>query len=196
MQFKMSENSLFAILLRSSWWISLAVALGLIFIARFALPAAYAVYGYSVSLPFVVIAAMAIWKQRDVPSAARVEATLEAVRAMSWREFAPLIEAALQRDGYLVTRREGAADFTLVKARRTVLVSCKRWKAATQGVEPLRELYLLRREQEANEAIYVAIGELSDNAQRFADEHRVTLMRGAELARLLRLPKSALKGGA
>ena len=196
MQFKMSENSLFAILLRSSWWISLAVALGLILIAHFALPPAYAVYGYSVSLPFVVIAAMAIWRQRDVPSAARVEATLEAVRAMSWREFAPLIEAALQRDGYLVTRRSDAADFTLVRERRTVLLSCKRWKAATQGVEALRELYTLRREQEANEAIYVAIGELSDNALRFASEHRVTLMRGPELARLLRLPKSAMKGAA
>lgn len=190
MQFKISENSLFAHLLRSPWWISLAISLALILITRFVLPVAYAVYGYSISLPFIVITAMALWKQRDVPSAARVEATLEAVRAMSWREFSQLVEQALQRDGYLVTPTSGAADFNLVKARRTVLLCAKRWKAATHGVEPLRELYAARRAQEANEAIYIALGGLSDNALRFASDHRITLMQGPELARLLRLPKA------
>jgi restriction system protein len=190
-QFKVSENSLFAHLLRSPWWISLAISLALILVAHFVLPVAYAIYGYSVTLPFIVITVMAAWRQRDVPSAARVEATVEAVRAMSWRDFSQLVEQALQRDGYLVTRSSGAADFTLVKARRTVLLCARRWKAATHGVEPLRELYTARRAQEANEAIYIALGELSDNARHYASEHRITLMQGPELARLLRLPRAA-----
>lgn len=190
MQFKISENSLFAHLLRSPWWISLAISLALIVVAHFVLPVAWAIYGYSVTLPFIVITVMAAWKQRDVPSAARVEATVEAVRAMSWRDFSQLVEQALQRDGYLVTRSTGAADFTLVKARRTVLVCARRWKAATHGIEPLRELYTLRRAQEANEAIYIALGDLSDNARHYASEHRITLMQGPELTRLLRLPRS------
>ena len=190
----MSENSLFAYLLRSPWWISLLLAVALVLLALYALPAKYAVYGLSCALPFVVIAVMAAWKQRDMPSAARVAATLETVSAMSWRDFSALMEAALQRDGYLVTRREGAADFTLVKARRTVLMSCKRWKAATVGLEALRELDAERRAQEANEAIYVAIGKVSDNAQHFAAERRVRLMPATELARLLRLPKAGKVG--
>lgn len=191
----MSENSLFAYLLRSPWWISLALATALILLARYALPDKYVIYGLSCSIPFVVIAGMAAWKQRDVPSAARVAATLEAVSAMSWRDFSALMDEALQRDGYIVTRSTGAADFTLVKARRTVLLSCKRWKAASHGLEALRELDAARRAQEANEAIYVAAGQLTDNAVRFAAEHRITLMQGPELARLLRLPKGAAKKG-
>ena len=191
----MSENSLFAYLLRSPWWISLALATALILLARYALPDKYYIYGLSCSIPFVVIAGMAAWKQRDVPSAARVAATLEAVSAMSWRDFSALMDEALQRDGYIVTRSTGAADFTLVKARRTVLLSCKRWKAASHGLEALRELDAARRAQEANEAIYVAAGQLTDNAVRFAAEHRITLMQGPELARLLRLPKGAAKKG-
>ena len=75
----MSENSLFAYLLRSPWWISMAVALALVLLARFVLPEEYVFYALSFALPFVIIAAMAAWKQRDVPSAARVEATLDAL---------------------------------------------------------------------------------------------------------------------
>lgn len=189
----MSENSLFAYLLRSPWWISMAVALALVLLARFVLPEEYAFYALSFALPFVITAAMAAWKQRDVPSAARVEATLEAVSAMSWRDFSALVEQAYQRDGYTVTRCVGAADFTLVKGNRTVLLCAKRWKAASHGLEPLRELDSQRRALEANEAIYIAAGTVTDNARRFAAEHRVRLMESAELTRLLRLPKRAGK---
>lgn len=191
----MSENSLFAYLLRSPWWVSLAVAAALVLAARFVLPDEYVFYALSFAVPFVITAAMAAWKQRDVPSAARVESTLEAVTAMSWRDFSALVEQAYQRDGHLVTRSDGAADFTLVKANRTVLLCAKRWKAASHGLEPLRELDAARRAQEANEAIYIATGKVSDNALRFAAEHRIKLMQGPELTRLLRLRKSAAKAG-
>ena len=189
----MSENSLFAYLLRSPWWISMGVALALVLAARFVLPDEYAFYALSFAVPFVITAAMAAWKQRDVPSAARVDATLEAVTAMPWRDFSTRVEQAYQRDGYAVTRRDGAADFTLVKGNRTVLLCAKRWKAASHGLEPLRELDAERRAQEANEAIYIAAGTVTENARRFAAEHRVKLMESAELTRLLRLPKSAGK---
>ena len=189
----MSENSLFAYLLRSPWWVSLAVALALVLLARFVLPDEYVFYALSFAVPFVITAAMAAWRQRDVPSEARVESTLEAVGAMSWRDFSALIEQAYQRDGYAVTRSNGAADFTLVKGNRTVLLCAKRWKAASLGLEPLRELDAARRAQEANEAIYVAAAAVTDNARRFAAANRIRLIEGPELTRLLRLPKSATK---
>ena len=189
----MSENSLFAYLLRSPWWISVAVALTLVLLARFVLPDEYVFYALSFAVPFVITAVMAAWKQRHVPSEARVESTLEAVSAMSWRDFSALIEQAYQRDGYAVTRRDGAADFTLVKGNRTVLLCGKRWKAANHGLEPLRELDAVRRSQEANEAIYIAAGAVTDNARRFAAEHRIRLIEGPELTQLLRLPKGAAK---
>ncbi|MBS1216539.1 MAG: restriction endonuclease, partial [Proteobacteria bacterium] len=78
MKLKMHENSLFAILLRSPWWISVAIAAGIVIVARFFLPDAYAFF---VGLPFFVIGVMAGWKQLRAPSASRVAETLESVRA-------------------------------------------------------------------------------------------------------------------
>jgi restriction system protein len=78
------------------------------------------------------------------------------------------------------------ADFEVTKAGRVALVSCKRWKVARTGIEPLRELYAAKRAREANECIYVAAGEITDNARRFATENNIRLAQGAELARLMR----------
>ena len=93
------------------------------------------------ALPFLVVGAVAAWRQFQQPSAARVSDTLAAVGAMSWPQFADAVEQAFRRDGHAVERLPGpAADFEVARAGRTTLVSCRRWKAARTGVEPLREL--------------------------------------------------------
>ena len=79
-----------------------------------------------------------------------------------------------------------AADFEMVKAGRTSLVSCKRWKAASTGVEPLRELHAAGEARASDENVYVTLGAITDNARRFATEKRIRLIQGAELASLLR----------
>lgn len=81
------------------------------------------------------------------------------------------------------------ADFELAKAGRTSLVGCKRWKVARAGVEPLKELAAARRGREAHEAIYVAAGEITDNARAFAVEKNIRLVHDAELVKLLPQPK-------
>ena len=191
LKFKVSENSLFSILLRSSWWISFAVALGVLVLARLIAPEAYFVPAASLALPFLVIGAIAAWKQLRLPGRGRVAATVEAVNAMSWRDFATLVEQAFQREGYTVTRLAGAADFKLVKMGKTTLVCCKRWKAASHGLEPLRELDRRREAEEAHDALYVALAGVTDNARAFAGKHRIRLVEGQELAGLLRLPRRA-----
>ena len=187
MKLEMAKNSLFAILLRSSWLWSLGIAVAIVAIARLALPPAYFAYGAFGAFPFVVIGGIAAWKQLRAPSAARVARTLQAVGSMSWAEFSSAIEQAFRRDGYAVTRLKGpAADFEIVKGGRTTLVSCKRWKVARSGVEPLRELYGAAQARDAQESICVAAGELTDNARKFAAEKRIRVVQGAELAHLLR----------
>jgi len=192
-QFKMSENSLFAILIRSSWWISFALAVVIALVAYYLVPMQFKVAIFATAFPFVVTGFIAAWRQIRVPGAARVEATMGVLNAMSWRDFSALMEQAFQRDGFVVTRSNGAADLVLVKAGRTSLVSCKRWKAASHGLEPLRELKAARRAQEAQEAIYVCIGSLTDNARQFALDNKVKLMQGVELTQLLHLSRKALK---
>jgi restriction system protein len=180
----MHENSLFAVLLRSPWWISIVIAVALTAAARLWIPDLYAI---AVGLPFLVIGVVAGWRQLRAPSAKRIAGTLEAVRAMSWPDFAAAIEEAFRRDGYSVNRLNGAAaDFELKKGARVSLVSAKRWKVARTGVEPLRELDAARRAAEAQESIYVAAGEISDQARAFAAQKNIRLALGPELARLLR----------
>ncbi len=183
MKLKMAENSLFAVLLRSPWWVSFLLAGGAFLGMRLLIPDMYAVAG---ALPFFVIAMVAAWRQLRAPSASRIAAGLEKLRAMSWEEFARALDTGFQRQGYAVKRVSGAADFELEKSGRVSLVSARRWKAAVTGVEPLRELSAAGEKREAGECIYVLCGEMTANARKFAKEKVVRLVEGAELAALAR----------
>ena len=59
MKWKMSDKSLFALLLRSPWWISIAVFAGFALLARALLPPAYVWAGLFGGLPFLVIGVIA-----------------------------------------------------------------------------------------------------------------------------------------
>lgn len=187
----MSDNSLFAVLLRSQWWISIAVAVGIGLVVKFFVPEEHLLPALSITIPFLFTGILAAWKQWRVPGAGRIASTVETVSAMSSREFLKLMEASYQRDGFAVSRINGAADLKLSKDGRVTLVCCKRWKAASHGVEPLRELETLRESQGAHEALYVALGNVSDNARRFAKSHKIGLMEAMQLTTLLRLRKGA-----
>jgi len=186
MKLELAKNSLFAVLLRSQWWISFALAAGVVALAKAIMPSMPLGYAVAAGLPFLVIGTVAAWRQLRAPGAGRVAKTLEAVRAMSWPDFSSAMEDAFRKDGYSVSRIDGAAaDFEVTKAGRTSLVACKRWKVARTGVEPLRELHAAKDAREANDCIYVATGEITDGARKFARENRIRLLDGLELARLL-----------
>lgn len=183
MKLKMSENSAFAILLRSQWWISALIAVAIFAASRFVLPTAYALV---VPLPFVVIACYAAWRQLRAPSATRIAATLEALRAMSWDAFSAALEDAFRLQGYAVRwLGEADADIELTRAGRVALVSCRRWKAARTGVGPLRALLAAAHARKALDRVYVSAGEISANARAFATQNDIRVLCDAELAALL-----------
>ena len=186
MKLKMAQNSLFAVLLRSPWWISMAVAAAIAVLAMALLPKDYRVVGALSAAPFVVISVMAAWRQRKVPSSAQVQRTTEAVSAMAWPQFAPLLEQAFQRDGWTVQRSAaGAFDFELERKGRTMLVAARRWKSARTGLEVLRALQQARERQEAPDALLICLGGLTDSARPYAAEHRIAVWQQAELAQAL-----------
>ncbi len=182
----MAKNSRFAVLLRSPWWASAAIAAALALLAWTLLPRDYRAAGALGCFPFVVIAGMAAWRQRQAPSAARVAQTVAAISAMPWPAFSALLEQAFQRDGHTVQRRGGAADFELERKGRRMVVSARRWKSARTGLEPLRELQVARDAAAAPDALYIGLGELSGQAAAFAAEQRIAVWHGTELALALR----------
>jgi len=183
-KFRISENSLYAVLMRSPWWVSFLVAAGVFALVRLVLPEGYAAFAIS---PLVIIGVLAAWRQLRVPRGAALEKRLQALRALPWEAFAPLLEQAWRRDGYQVAPFAGAgADYELSKAGRGTLVACKRWKASRTGVEPLRELTAARKAHGEGDCAYLAVGEITDTARDFATKNDVKLLQGAELAKLVR----------
>lgn len=190
----MAEKSLFALLLRSPWWVSMLIAAVLALLAAALLPAAYRVVGALSAMPFVVIGAIAAARQWRLPSTAQIAQTVAATRSMNWPQFAALLEQAFRRDGYTVTRGSAtsAFDFELERKGRTMLVAARRWKSARTGLETLRALQAARDDKEAPDALLISLGELTDNARPFAAEHRIAVWQSAELACALRaLPLTA-----
>ena len=75
MRFKMSERSLFALLLRSPWWVSFLAALAVALVARLVLPGHLVPYGAVGGAPFLVVGCIAAWRQWKAPSQAQVDDT-------------------------------------------------------------------------------------------------------------------------
>ena len=188
MKLKMAPNSLFAVLLRSPWWISFAIAFVFVALSFALLPERYRAVGAMGGAPFLGIGLIALWQQSRLPSAKRSEHILRAVSTMGWPQFAALLEEAFAKQGYRVerTQGEGVADFALRREGRTTLVSARRWKAARCGEESLQRLREAAQSSGAGECLYVTLGEPSANAQSYAKRHQVQLMQGPALAYLLK----------
>ena len=182
----MAKNSLFAILLRSPWWISMAVVAVFALASGALLPPKYVVFGLMGALPFLVIGCVAAYRQIRAPSEKTVEQTLAAAAAMSWRDFKQTLEQAYRRLGYEVRPSKAAAvDLELTRNAQTTLVSAKRWKAASHGIEPLRTLNGARQTLDASHCVYVTLGELNDQTRRFAQLNTIELVNGADLVQLI-----------
>ena len=72
MRLKMKENSLFAVLLRSPWWISFLVSAIIGVVAMLAMPLEYRALAIFSGGPFFIIGCMAAWRQWRTPSATKV----------------------------------------------------------------------------------------------------------------------------
>lgn len=186
MKLKMAPNSLFAVLLRSPWWISIGIAVVFVALAQALLPPDYRGPFSLGAFPFVVIGVIAMWRQLRAPSAGETEAILAAVQRMPWAAFRNALAQGYQRQGWQVERIEGAADLLLHRDGASTVVAAKRWKAAHHGEETVAAVRTLAHQREASGCIYVALGELSPNARRAAQSQHIELLDGRGLVILLR----------
>jgi restriction system protein len=183
---KMPKNSLFAVLLRSSWWISFAIALGFAMLSKAFLPADIWLYGAFGGMVFVVIGGMSLARQLRLPSRKKVEAIAARVRESSWPAFSAELELAFRRDGYSVTKLDGPADFAITRSGRVGLVCAKRWKAAQHSEESVRLLHAAKADHGAADCTLIALEPLGEKAWRFAEAKGVQVMQAPGLAQLLK----------
>lgn len=175
-----AQGSLFALLVRAPFWVSLLIVGALFFVMRSFLPDLLAA---ATTLPFLGTAAFAGWRQFKTPSPTRVSETLDRLREMQWLPFAAVMAQAFRREGYEVGPLEtGAANYALSRTGYTTLVSCKRWKVAQTGIAPLRELHEALAARGARDCVYVTAGTFTDSALAFAREKQIRLLHGAVLA--------------
>ncbi len=191
MKFNLPRNSLFAVLLRSPWWVSVGIAAVLGLVAAALLPAEFRVVGSLSGFPFLVIGAMAAQRQWRLPGAQRVQQVQAVASAMAWPAFQSLLAESFRRNGFkLLPGGDDAVDMVLQRQGQRMLLSARRWKSARLGVEPLRALQAARARDDtmadAPKAVCICLGAISDNASAYAAAQGITLWGAPELALALR----------
>lgn len=182
---KMAEKSLFAILLRSPWWVSFLIAGAITLVVAALAPERFRLLGAFGALPLYGVGCVAAWRQWKAPPAAAVAAQALALRSMAWRDFAAALERQWAAQGAQVQSIAGLeADFRVEKAGRTTLVSARRWKAASHGVDAISQLAAAMRKRDVAHGQYlVSHGTVSDTARDMARAENVELLEGDALAR-------------
>ena len=177
-----SKESLFHILLRQPWWVTLVVAFFVFGVTRLVYPPV-AVF---TTLPFLVLAGVIAFRQWRGAGPLDAADRLDALRAMDWEEFSTLISAAYRKRGYTVhPASAGGYDFRLTKEGRVTLLQCRRWKVNQVGVAPLRDLVKAVEREDASHGICIAAGEFSAPARALTKTEPLTLVNGDDLVKLL-----------
>jgi restriction system protein len=178
----MAKQTLFEILSRQPWWITLLVAVAIFWIS-------YAIFppiAPFMALPFVLLAGYVAFKQLRSGSPTGAYERLQELREMSWESFSAAINEAYRRRGYAVTPAKASGyDFRLVKDGQTTLLQCRRWKVNQVGEAPVRELARAVEKSDASRGICLTGGDFSAPARKLAQSEPVTLLSGGELVELV-----------
>ena len=176
---KPREGSLFAILSRMPFWVSLLIAGAIFAVMRNWLPDVLAA---ATTLPFIGVAVYAGYVQFKTPNATRVSERLDALRALAWPHFSSVIAESFRKEGFVVTpSKRAGVDFDMEQNGYATLLSCKRWKVAQAGIGPLRELVDAAKAADARGCCFVTAGTLTSTAQAFATENKIRIISGTDL---------------
>lgn len=182
----MAENSLFAVLMRSRWWISFAICAAVVLISLAVFPKDISPFAALGAFPFFIVGCIACYKQLRAPSPARLEQIQQVIAEQSWADFSTQLQTAWQAEGYEVQRlSQPGADLLLRRNGQTSVVSARRWKAATHGLEPLRELQAAQTRLQADQSVYVALQPLGENAASWAAKQQVVVLDAHGIATLI-----------
>jgi restriction system protein len=177
-----AKESLFQILLRQPWWVTLLVALLVFAVTRMIYPP----IAPFMAVPFVILGGVIAFRQWRAGTPGDTPERLAAVRAMSWDKFSNAVADAYRKDGYAVHPATGTGyDFRLTKGGRITLLQCRRWKTNQIGVGPLRDLLQAIEREDASHGVCLSAGDFSAPARALQASEPLTLIAGADLIALL-----------
>jgi restriction system protein len=192
MALKMAKGSLFAILLRSPWWISLVVVGLIVLVSNALLSPELRVFGWTAAFPFVVIAALALRRQWGQPSAKQQALDWQRLQALGQEAFALALVKGFERKGYTVEvindARDPWVDLVLTRNDSQTVVSYKRRKMAHPGADTLRALDQARAKRKADQALFLHFFDLTDVAlqwQKSATTSTLRCVTGQELVEMV-----------
>lgn len=187
MKLTIPRHSLFGLLLRSPWWVSIMLALAISALLAALIPREYVFFAIVGTFPLFVVGLIAAWRQLRTPSDEKRAAALEQARQMNWEQFQKTLHDSWRIHGVHITAAEHpGADWRIAREGRYTLVHARRWKASVHGLEPLRQLAAAMDAEEIGQGLYIATGgELSPPAQRFAREHNIQVWLGDALSLFL-----------
>ena len=185
MKFKMAKGSLFAVLLRSTWWYSVLIGLFILLVSLAVTDAQYVILSISGSMPFFLIGGYAGFKQLQQPSQKRVLEISEQAKKMSAVIISEKIAANYIKSGYQSSAFKGNdADLEFVRGHQKLLLCSKRFKAANTGIEPLKRLAAAGEATEAAGYLYLTLGDVSASAQKYAQENNIEIIQSNRFAML------------
>lgn len=116
---------------------------------------------------------------------------LGSLSAMNWREFERLVIDAFRRQGYSVHETalrgaDGGVDMILHRNGAITLVQCREWRTKLVDVKFAREMYGVLMHHHADAVKIIAIGDYTDDAQRFVNGKPIELIGGNALLAMLR----------
>jgi len=194
------NEGLFDLLVLLPWWLTLAVGIGLWFYLRGqAMPVSPLVPKEIVTwlvlqflkwgcLGAALVSGIATLRRKLLLSSAK---DIEAIRAMSWREFETLVGEAYRRQGYSVEETggggaDGGIDLVLRGKGQKILVQCKQWRSFKVGVKVVREMYGIMVAERADRVIAVTSGVYTQESCVFARDKPIELIDGKALVEMIR----------
>jgi restriction system protein len=128
-----------------------------------------------------------------------VRRDLDELRRLPRERMAEMIAAAYRRTGYTAVetgRGVGAGiDVELHDRRGTTLVQCRHYRQATVDIGALRELHAVIRAVGAAGGVVVTTGEFTEVAGSYARVHRITMVDGRALLRMVRVVQPTRASG-
>src|SRR5712692_7935210 len=152
---------------------------------------AFAVTGRFLLWAFAVAVAVgaAVGAMRRSRDRSRFNSTVR-VDDLTWREFEGYLAEYFRRRGASVTYRGGASadggvDLVLEDASGRRVVQAKHWKTRSVGVVPLRALWGVIGDEQAQGAVFVTSGTFTPDAVQFARGKQFELIDGDRLRQLI-----------